>query len=86
MDEYDTLVWVFVAEFVATLLFLYISLTTLVGTIRIGAGNVGLLETAWSFGGMIFILVYCIAGISGTYSLARLGSVKQIQTLICSQK
>ncbi|KAG0607599.1 hypothetical protein M758_8G041600 [Ceratodon purpureus] len=54
-----------IAEFMATLLFLYISLTTLVGTIRVGAGSVGLIETAWAFGGMIFILVYCIAGISG---------------------
>lgn len=54
-----------VAEFMATLLFIYISLTALVGTIRIGAGSVGLIETAWAFGGMIFILVYCIAGISG---------------------
>jgi aquaporin PIP len=56
-----------VAEFMATLLFIYISLTTLVGTIKIGAGSVGLIETAWAFGGMIFILVYCIAGISGTW-------------------
>jgi len=56
-----------IAEFMATLLFLYISLTTLVGTTRTGAGSVGLIETAWAFGGMIFILVYCIAGISGTY-------------------
>ncbi|KAK6290294.1 hypothetical protein POUND7_001835, partial [Theobroma cacao] len=28
-------------------------------------GGVGFLGIAWSFGGMIFILVYCTAGISG---------------------
>eukprot|EP00928_Gymnodinium_smaydae_P059622 TRINITY_DN43018_c0_g1_i1.p1 TRINITY_DN43018_c0_g1~~TRINITY_DN43018_c0_g1_i1.p1 ORF type:complete len:155 (-),score=12.34 TRINITY_DN43018_c0_g1_i1:129-593(-) len=28
-------------------------------------GGVGLLGIAWSFGGMIFVLVYCTAGISG---------------------
>lgn len=55
-----------IAEFVATLLFLYISLTTIAGANRIDAGSLGNLEVAWSFGGMIFILVYCIAGLSGT--------------------
>ncbi|KAG0557767.1 hypothetical protein KC19_11G155900 [Ceratodon purpureus] len=54
-----------IAEFMATLLFLYISLTALVGATRTNAGSVGILEIAWAFGGMIFILVYCIAGISG---------------------
>ncbi|KAG2573944.1 hypothetical protein PVAP13_7KG286355 [Panicum virgatum] len=39
-----------IAEFVATFLFLYISILT---------------GIAWSFGGMIFALVYCTAGISG---------------------
>ena len=55
-----------IAEFMATLLFLYISLTALVGAARDNAGSVGILETAWAFGGMIFVLVYCIAGVSGT--------------------
>jgi aquaporin PIP len=56
-----------IAEFVATLLFLYITMTTVVenkqskGT----CGGVGLLGEAWAFGGMIFVLVYCISGISG---------------------
>ncbi|NMR95940.1 hypothetical protein HKB01_01415, partial [Vibrio parahaemolyticus] len=27
-------------------------------------GGVGILGIAWAFGGMIFILVYCTAGIS----------------------
>ncbi|XLR55631.1 hypothetical protein HN51_009951 [Arachis hypogaea] len=63
-----------IAEFIATLLFLYITVLTIIGysnqsdtTIK---GNtqcdgVGILGIAWAFGGMIFILVYCTAGISG---------------------
>ncbi|KAH8973891.1 hypothetical protein BDL97_01G071800 [Sphagnum fallax] len=56
-----------VAEFVATLLFLYISLATVIGASRNAANcaGVGILGIAWSFGGMIFVLVYCTAGISG---------------------
>ncbi|KAG0576017.1 hypothetical protein KC19_5G048600 [Ceratodon purpureus] len=54
-----------IAEFVATLLFLYISLTAVAGASRTGAGSLSTLEAAWAFGGMIFVLVYCIAGISG---------------------
>jgi len=45
-----------IAEFIATLLFLYITAA---------CGGVGILGIAWAFGGMIFILVYCTAGISG---------------------
>lgn len=71
VDFKEPMEWSFyraiIAEFMATLLFLYISVTTLVGTARTGAGSVGVIETAWAFGGMIFILVYCIAGISGLY-------------------
>ncbi|KAK6943790.1 Major intrinsic protein [Dillenia turbinata] len=63
-----------IAEFVATLLFLYITVLTVIGyksqtdTIKNGGdvcGGVGILGIAWAFGGMIFILVYCTAGISG---------------------
>jgi aquaporin PIP len=56
-----------VAEFVATLLFLYISLATVIGASRNAANcaGVGILGIAWAFGGMIFVLVYCTAGISG---------------------
>lgn len=63
-----------IAEFVATLLFLYITVLTIIGYKRQSdtdiKGNtecdgVGLLGIAWAFGGMIFILVYCTAGISG---------------------
>jgi len=57
-----------VAEFVATLLLLYVSLTALVGATSTGAGSVGILEIAWAFGGMIFVLVYCTAGLSGKES------------------
>ncbi|KAE9618384.1 putative major intrinsic protein [Lupinus albus] len=62
-----------IAEFIATLLFLYIGVLTIIGyksqsdTKANGhvCGGVGLLGIAWAFGGMIFVLVYCIAGISG---------------------
>lgn len=62
-----------IAEFVATLLFLYITVLTVIGySIEsdttaggVQCGGVGILGIAWAFGGMIFILVYCTAGISG---------------------
>ncbi|GLT82599.1 hypothetical protein SLE2022_009620 [Rubroshorea leprosula] len=56
-----------VAEFVATLLFLYVTVATVIGHLKQtdACGGVGLLGIAWAFGGMIFILVYCTAGISG---------------------
>ncbi|XVE87475.1 hypothetical protein DITRI_Ditri18aG0120500 [Diplodiscus trichospermus] len=55
------------AEFVATLLFLYILVATVIGHKKqTGPCNgVGLLGIAWAVGGMIFVLVYCTAGISG---------------------
>ncbi|KAL2488766.1 Aquaporin PIP2-1 [Forsythia ovata] len=62
-----------IAEFIATLLFLYITVLTVIGyksQIDPAHGGddcdgVGILGIAWAFGGMIFILVYCTAGISG---------------------
>lgn len=55
-----------IAEFVATLLFLYITLATAIGNNKANTcGGVGILGIAWAFGGMIFVLVYCTAGISG---------------------
>ncbi|ONM53253.1 Aquaporin PIP2-1 [Zea mays] len=64
-----------IAEFIATLLFLYITVATVIGykhqtdASASGAdaacGGVGVLGIAWAFGGMIFVLVYCTAGISG---------------------
>lgn len=65
-----------IAEFIATLLFLYVTVLTVIGyksqtdLNKNGAdpcGGVGILGIAWAFGGMIFVLVYCTAGISGTY-------------------
>ncbi|KAE9618385.1 putative major intrinsic protein [Lupinus albus] len=64
-----------IAEFIATLLFLYIGVLTIIGyksqtdTKANGdvCGGVGLLGIAWAFGGMIFVLVYCTAGISGFF-------------------
>lgn len=66
-----------IAEFVATLLFLYVTVLTVIGyqsqsdTKHGGdiCGGVGILGIAWAFGGMIFILVYCTAGISGQFLL-----------------
>ncbi|KAK9279598.1 hypothetical protein L1049_013277 [Liquidambar formosana] len=59
-----------IAEFIATLLFLYITVLTVIGYKHQTdnadpCGGVGILGIAWAFGGMIFVLVYCTAGISG---------------------
>ncbi|KAA8539320.1 hypothetical protein F0562_026012 [Nyssa sinensis] len=62
-----------IAEFIASLLFLYITVLTVIGyksqTDPLKQADpcdgVGILGIAWAFGGMIFILVYCTAGISG---------------------
>ena len=69
-----------IAEFIATMLFLYITVLTVIGyksqsDVKAGGdvcGGVGILGIAWAFGGMIFILVYCTAGISGVLSLFNL--------------
>ncbi|XP_047329081.1 probable aquaporin PIP-type 7a [Impatiens glandulifera] len=56
-----------IAEFVATFLFLYVTILTVmgVGKAPTKCSTVGIQGIAWSFGGMIFALVYCTAGISG---------------------
>ncbi|XP_027080714.1 aquaporin PIP1-3 [Coffea eugenioides] len=57
-----------IAEFMATLLFLYITILTIMGVNRSTpnkCASVGIQGIAWAFGGMIFALVYCTAGISG---------------------
>ncbi|CAM8910707.1 hypothetical protein QQ045_031656 [Rhodiola kirilowii] len=61
-----------IAEFIATLLFLYITVLTVIGYKHQAdsspddpCAGVGILGIAWAFGGMIFVLVYCTAGISG---------------------
>uniref|UniRef100_A0A0D9XG62 Uncharacterized protein n=1 Tax=Leersia perrieri TaxID=77586 RepID=A0A0D9XG62_9ORYZ len=59
-----------IAEFMATLIFLYVSIATVIGyknqstTVNACTG-VGYLGVAWSFGATIFILVYCTGGVSG---------------------
>jgi len=58
-----------IAEFLSSLLFLYITIQTVMGSKRkddpcLGVGSQGI---AWAFGGMIFVLVYCTAGISGSH-------------------
>ncbi|PKA58814.1 putative aquaporin PIP1-2 [Apostasia shenzhenica] len=56
-----------IAEFMATFLFLYITILTVMGVVREDSKckTVGIQGIAWAFGGMIFALVYCTAGISG---------------------
>ncbi|KAL9249050.1 putative aquaporin PIP1-4 [Drosera capensis] len=56
-----------IAEFTATFLFLYITILTVIGYSRTPnkCATVGTQGIAWAFGGMIFALVYCTAGISG---------------------
>ncbi|XP_044472848.1 aquaporin PIP1-1 [Mangifera indica] len=56
-----------IAEFVATFLFLYITVLTVMGVFKSPSkcSTVGTQGIAWAFGGMIFALVYCTAGISG---------------------
>ncbi|CAI8614590.1 unnamed protein product [Vicia faba] len=62
-----------IAEFIATLLFLYVTVLTVIGYKSqtdpahngTDCDGVGLLGIAWAFGGTIFVLVYCTAGISG---------------------
>ncbi|KAL5205891.1 hypothetical protein ABZP36_034100 [Zizania latifolia] len=58
-----------IAEFMATLMFLYVSVATVIGyknqsTVDKCTG-VGYLGVAWSFGATIFIVVYCTGGVSG---------------------
>ncbi|XP_021904034.1 probable aquaporin PIP1-2 [Carica papaya] len=56
-----------IAEFMATFLFLYITVLTVMGVVKESSkcSTVGIQGIAWAFGGMIFALVYCTAGISG---------------------
>ncbi|THU65616.1 hypothetical protein C4D60_Mb05t05510 [Musa balbisiana] len=56
-----------IAEFMATFLFLYITILTVMGVVKSNSkcSTVGIQGIAWAFGGMIFALVYCTAGISG---------------------
>ncbi|KAJ4847852.1 Aquaporin PIP2-2 [Turnera subulata] len=77
IDPEELTMWSFyraiIAEFIATLLFLYVTVLTVIGyksqtdpaKNADACGGVGILGIAWAFGGMIFILVYCTAGISG---------------------
>ncbi|CAM8916925.1 unnamed protein product [Rhodiola kirilowii] len=77
IDTVELTKWSFyraiIAEFIATMLFLYITVLTVIGYnsqtdpahSSDACGGVGILGIAWAFGGMIFVLVYCTAGISG---------------------
>lgn len=78
IDAEELTQWAFyralIAEFIATMLFLYVAVLTVIGYKSVtdpnipgvdACGGVGILGIAWAFGGMIFVLVYCTAGISG---------------------
>ncbi|KAL4362897.1 hypothetical protein GQ457_04G001340 [Hibiscus cannabinus] len=71
IDADELKLWSFyralIAEFIATLLFLYVTVATVIGHKKQhdACDGAGLLGIAWAFGGMIFVLVYCTAGISG---------------------
>ncbi|KAL2629086.1 hypothetical protein R1flu_013772 [Riccia fluitans] len=54
-----------IAEFIATLLFVYVGVGAAIGNGRSSPDGVGMLGVAWSFGATIFVLVYCTAGVSG---------------------
>ncbi|CAN6211432.1 unnamed protein product [Urochloa humidicola] len=55
-----------IAEFMATLIFLYVSIATVIGyKSQAACSGVGTLGVAWSFGATIFVLVYCTGGVSG---------------------
>jgi len=71
VDQKEWASWSFwragIAEFMSSLLLLYIAIQTVMGSKRkddlcLGVGTQGI---AWAFGGMIFVLVYSTAGISG---------------------
>lgn len=77
-----------IAEFIATLLFLYVTVATVIGHKKLNAldqcDGVGILGIAWAFGGMIFILVYCTAGISGKQRSFNFSSITTIIHLVFS--
>lgn len=56
-----------IVEFVATFLFLYITILTVMEVKKAPnmCQSVGVQGIAWAFGGMIFVLVYCTIGILG---------------------
>ncbi|KAL3687082.1 hypothetical protein R1sor_013391 [Riccia sorocarpa] len=53
------------SEFMATLMLMFVALSTIVGNQQSSPQGVGQLGIAWAFGATIFILVFCTAGISG---------------------
>ncbi|KAH0451831.1 hypothetical protein IEQ34_019130 [Dendrobium chrysotoxum] len=76
-----------IAEFVATFLFLYITILTVMGVSISNnkCSTVGIQGIAWAFGGMIFALVYCTAGISGlSLFLHNFFTCKELMLLVYS--
>ncbi|KAG6556691.1 hypothetical protein Mapa_001632 [Marchantia paleacea] len=54
-----------IAEFIGTLVFVYIGVSAAIGNARETPNGVGSLGVSWAFGATIFVLVYCTAGVSG---------------------
>ncbi|KAL5097783.1 hypothetical protein RYX36_002110 [Vicia faba] len=80
-----------IAEFIATFLFLYVTVLTVIGysiqtDVKAGGdecGGVGILGIAWAFGGMIFDLVCCTAGISAvTFGLLLARKVSLVRAVM----
>ncbi|XP_054824766.1 aquaporin PIP2-7-like [Prosopis cineraria] len=55
-------------KFITILLFLYVTIATVISHKKKQLGfcnSMGFLGITWAFGGMIFILIYCTANITG---------------------
>ncbi|XP_054795123.1 aquaporin PIP2-7-like [Prosopis cineraria] len=80
------------AEFITILLFLYVTIATIISHTKKQlsfCNSVGFLGITWAFSSMIFILVYCIANITGghinpavTFELFLARKVTFIQALV----
>ncbi|KAL2902537.1 putative aquaporin PIP1-4 [Bienertia sinuspersici] len=70
-EPQELISWAFyragITEFMASFMYLYVSILTIISTARTPnqCHSIGVQGVAWAFGGMIFALVYCTAGISG---------------------
>ncbi|KAL0772246.1 hypothetical protein Bca101_037397 [Brassica carinata] len=75
-----------IAEFIATFLFLYITVLTVMGVKRSPnmCASVGIQGIAWAFGGMIFALVYCTAGISAMFRTCSVWNSLYLRLVIIS--
>ncbi|KAF3446820.1 hypothetical protein FNV43_RR12000 [Rhamnella rubrinervis] len=86
-DVAELSIWSFyraiIAEFIATRLFLYVTVATVIGYNKQADSceTVGVLGIAWAFGGMNFILVYSTAGISGLFLSRKVSLMRAVAYL-----